>query len=50
MKANLTLFKVDTKNEIVTRQTIAGRSSFQNAGDTKRTGIEASLDSSIFRK
>lgn len=44
MKANLTLFKVDTKNEIVTRQTVAGRSSFQNAGDTKRTGIEASLE------
>jgi iron complex outermembrane receptor protein len=44
VQANLTLFKVDTTNEIVTRQTVAGRSSFQNAGDTKRTGIEASLD------
>lgn len=47
IQANLTLFKVDTKNEIVTRQTIAGRSSFQNAGDTKRTGIEASIDASF---
>ena len=44
VQANLTLFKVDTKNEIVTRQTIAGRSSYQNAGATKRTGVEASLD------
>lgn len=47
LQGNLTLFRVDTKNEIVTRQTVAGRSSFQNAGDTKRTGIEASLDASL---
>ena len=44
IQANLTIFKVDTEKEIVTRQTVAGRSSFQNAGDTKRTGVEASLD------
>lgn len=47
IQANLTLFKVVTKNEIVTRQTVAGRSSFQNAGDTKRTGIEASIEASF---
>jgi iron complex outermembrane receptor protein len=47
IQANVTLFKVNTKNEIVTRQTVAGRSSFQNAGDTKRTGIEASIDASF---
>jgi len=47
IRANLTLFKIDTENEIVTRQTVAGRSSFQNAGDTKRTGIEASIDASF---
>lgn len=47
IKANLTLFKIDTENEIVTRQTVAGRSSYQNAGDTKRTGIEASIDASF---
>jgi iron complex outermembrane recepter protein len=47
IQANLTLFKVDTKNEIVTRQTVAGRSSFQNAGDTKRTGAEASIDANF---
>lgn len=44
IQTNLTLFRVDTENEIVTRQTIAGRSSYQNAGDTKRTGAEASID------
>lgn len=47
IQANVTLFRVNTKNEIVTRQTVAGRSSFQNAGDTKRTGIEASVDASF---
>jgi iron complex outermembrane receptor protein len=47
IKANLTLFKIDTDNEIVTRQTVSGRSSYQNAGKTKRTGIEASLDASF---
>jgi iron complex outermembrane recepter protein len=47
VQANLTLFKVDTKNEIVTRQTVAGRSSYQNAGATKRTGVEASLDAAF---
>lgn len=47
VRANLTLFKVDTDNEIVTRQTVSGRSSYQNAGHTKRTGIEASLDANL---
>lgn len=47
IQTNVTLFRVNTKNEIVTRQTVAGRSSFQNAGDTKRTGLEASLDANF---
>jgi iron complex outermembrane recepter protein len=47
IQANLTVFKVDTENEIVTRQTVAGRSSYQNAGHTQRTGAEASLDASF---
>ncbi len=42
---NLTLFKVTTKNEIVVNQTNAGRSTYTNASDTKRSGIELSLDS-----
>jgi iron complex outermembrane receptor protein len=44
---NMTLFHVTTKNEIVADQTIAGRSSFVNANDTKRTGAELSIDSSF---
>jgi iron complex outermembrane recepter protein len=47
IRANLTLFRVDTDNEIVTRQTVSGRSSYQNAGQTKRTGAEASIDASF---
>lgn len=47
IRANLTLFRVDTDNEIVTRQTVAGRSSYQNAGETKRTGAEASIDAAF---
>lgn len=42
---NLTLFRITTKNEIITNQTIAGRSTFINANDTKRTGAELSIDS-----
>ncbi len=44
-RLNATLFWVDTKNEIVVNQTNAGRSSFTNANDTKRRGVELSLDS-----
>jgi iron complex outermembrane receptor protein len=47
IRANVTLFKVDTDNEIVTRQTVSGRSSYQNAGKTKRTGIEVSIDANL---
>jgi iron complex outermembrane recepter protein len=42
---NLTLFHIKTKDEIVTNQTTAGRSSYTNANDTKRYGVEMSLDS-----
>lgn len=42
---NLTLFRIITKNEIVINQTNAGRSSYTNANDTKRSGVELSLDS-----
>ena len=34
------LFEVDTRDEIVTRTNSGGRSSFQNAGATRRRGIE----------
>ncbi|WP_292784163.1 TonB-dependent receptor family protein [Methylophilus sp. UBA6697] len=42
---NLTLFHIKTKDEIVVNQTNAGRSSYTNANDTKRNGVELSLDS-----
>lgn len=44
-QANFNIFKVDTENELVTKQTLAGRSSYQNAGHTQRTGAELSIDS-----
>jgi iron complex outermembrane recepter protein len=46
-QANLNLFSITTQNEIITNQTIAGRSTFTNANDTKRTGAELSVDSSF---
>jgi iron complex outermembrane recepter protein len=46
-RVNLTLYHVTTNNEIVTDQTVAGRSSFTNANDTKRTGAEFSVESSF---
>ncbi len=44
---NLTVFSIKTKNEIVTNQTVFGRSSFTNANDTKRTGAELSINSEL---
>lgn len=44
-RLNLTLFHIKTKDEIVVNQTNAGRSSYTNANDTKRNGVELSLDS-----
>lgn len=44
---NMTLFHVTTKNEIVADRTVAGRSSFTNANNTKRTGAELSVDSNF---
>jgi iron complex outermembrane receptor protein len=41
---NITIFKVDTDDEIVTSLTNAGRSSFTNAGQTERKGVELSFD------
>lgn len=43
--ANLTLYYVNTNDEIITSATGGGRSVFANAGKTKRTGIEFSIDS-----
>jgi len=43
-KINLTLFKVDTKNEIIIQDTFSGRTSYQNGKTTQRTGSELSID------
>jgi iron complex outermembrane recepter protein len=44
-QANFTLFYVKTNDEIITNQTLAGRSTFINANSTKRSGAEFSIDS-----
>lgn len=46
-RLNVTLFHISTKNEIVVNQTNAGRSSYTNANDSKRDGLELSLDSNF---
>ncbi len=45
--ANLTFYYVNTNDEIVTSLSENGRNVFTNAGKTKRTGIEFSVDSSF---
>jgi iron complex outermembrane receptor protein len=39
---NLALFETTTHDEIVTQTNVGGRSTFQNAGATRRRGLEAS--------
>ncbi|WP_036301950.1 TonB-dependent receptor family protein [Methylotenera sp. L2L1] len=44
-QVNFNIFRITTKDEIITNQTNAGRSTFINANDTKRTGAELSISS-----
>lgn len=44
---NLALFRSNTENEIVTRDTTTGNTSYMNAPKTARQGIEASLDAKL---
>lgn len=37
---SVALFETDTEDEIVTQTNVGGRSTFQNAGDTRRRGLE----------
>jgi iron complex outermembrane recepter protein len=46
-QANLTLYYVNTNDEIVTSASGGGRSVFTNANKTKRTGAELSVDSTF---
>ena len=41
---NAAVFEVHTQDEIVTQTNLGGRSSFQNAGATRRRGLELSLN------
>ena len=43
-RVNAALFQARTSDEIVVLSNTGGRSTFQNAGDTLRRGVEASLD------
>jgi iron complex outermembrane receptor protein len=44
-QVNFNIFRITTNDEIISNQTIAGRSSFTNANDSKRTGAELSISS-----
>jgi iron complex outermembrane recepter protein len=46
-RANFAFFKIDTKDEIVVSDITNGRSSYQNAGNTERSGAELSIDSEL---
>jgi iron complex outermembrane receptor protein len=43
-RVNAALFQARTSHEIAVLSNTGGRSTFQNAGDTRRRGLEASLD------
>jgi iron complex outermembrane recepter protein len=43
-RVRLTLFEVDTKDEIVVNAASGGRTDFKNAGKTRRRGVEASWE------
>ena len=47
-EATLAAFRTDTANEIVTQTNLGGRSTFQNAGATRRTGLEAGWNGTYF--
>lgn len=44
-QVNLNIFRINTKDELTVTQNSGGRSVFANANDSKRTGMELSIDS-----
>ena len=44
---NAALFHIETRNEIVTNSSSAGRSDFRNASNTRRDGVELSFESTL---
>jgi iron complex outermembrane receptor protein len=47
-EATLAAFRTDTAHEIVTQTNLGGRTTYQNAGATRRTGVEASWTGTWF--
>ena len=45
--ATLALFETRTEHEIVTLTNVGGRSTYQNAGDTRRRGVEAQWSANL---
>jgi len=43
-------FRTDTDDEIVTQTNVGGRSTYQNAGATRRTGLELSWSDTVFEQ
>lgn len=46
-RLRLALYSINSNNEIITASNIDGRSTFRNAGETSRKGLEASLDGDL---
>jgi iron complex outermembrane receptor protein len=44
-QVNLNIFRINTKDELTVAQNAGGRNVFANANDSKRTGMELSIDS-----
>jgi len=42
---NLSVFQIDTQDEIVVATNAGGRATYRNAGDTQRRGVELLVDS-----
>ena len=42
------VFQVNTRDELVTQTNVGGRATFQNAGDTRRNGLELSVKRELF--
>jgi iron complex outermembrane receptor protein len=50
LTANLALFRADTTDELAVARNVGGRSSFQNVGEARRQGVEATLGLTLTRQ
>lgn len=46
-RVNAAVFQIDTEDELVVAESTGGRTSYRNAGRTRRRGLELSLDSQL---